>query len=1206
MRRLFAYTLVCFTCFSAPVMAQDDEESGGMLVDFLQDTLSDDSRYIKVIGLDGALSARATIKQITIADDDGIWLTINDAVLDWNRLALVRGRFSVNALNAAEIIIDRAPAPVATDTPLPAPEATPFQVPELPVAIELGEISVGRLVLGKPVIGIAAELELSGALTLADGALDTKLDITRLDRVGDTVDLIAKFANETSHITLDLAVVEAAGGLISTALHIPDQPPLRLSAKGGGPVTDFTARIALATDGVDRVAGQVRLQKAAAPDEGAESGVAFSADLAGDVTPLLAPDYHDFFGTDTKLDLKGQRDGDGHLAIDTFNVASNALMLNGALDIAASGDIAKVLLQGRIAPPAGTEVVLPMTGPRTAISAAQLTARLDAATGNRWDLALTLDGLTRPDLAVRHAEIRADGTLDQGDLTQMAGNLTAALNGLAFTDTALAQAVGQDVTLKGEFALKGDGALELSQVALTGSDYTGALDGRLQGLESGFAMDGTARIGAADLSRFSGLAGRPLAGAITARLEGKGAPLGGHFDFKLDAKADNLSADIEQLDPLITGQTTLKLVATRGADGLDIHEFRLDGTALSAHASGAVRSRGSDLTFEAQLDDISRVVKELSGPVSLKGDVTQDSAGTLSGKVRVDAPDASFADLAGSMAKDGAIDLTFLAQLGDVSQFVKEVSGPVSLKGDVTRDSTGALAGKVRVDGPEASFADLAGSLATDGSIVLTYDALLAHAERFVPEIRGNLTAKGTAGRKGTLWQVDGDATGPAGIKANVAGTWDQASGLADLETVGQLQLAAANRFIAPRSVLGPANFDLALKGKPDLSAISGTIKTTGTKVALPHVGQTINDINATVSLKEGQANVTLTGALAAGGTFRVSGPITLSPPFQGTITTELQQIVLTDNISYTSSANGRLVFSGPLTGNANLSGQIVFGETEINLNAASGSASAAPIPEIAHTGESSSQRSTRSKAGLIKTSSASSGPVIGLDITLSAPNKVFARGRGLQAELGGTIVVRGTSQQVAPAGQIELIRGNMDLLGRRLKLTKGLVSLQGKLEPYVEFAATTTTSEGSATLEISGPLSSPEIKVFSDPERPSEEALAMLIFGNRFAEMSPIAIAQMAASVAQLSGKGGGGVTDKARKGLGVDTLDVGTDEDGNASVGAGVYVLDNVYTDFSVNTNGDTELNLNLDVSDNFTLKGTVDNAGDTSMGMFFERDY
>jgi len=420
-----------------------------------------------------------------------------------------------------------------------------------------------------------------------------------------------------------------------------------------------------------------------------------------------------------------------------------------------------------------------------------------------------------------------------------------------------------------------------------------------------------------------------------------------------------------------------------------------------------------------------------------------------------------------------------------------------------------------------------------------------------------------------------------------------------------EVQMAAINRMLKPNSIVGLAKFDLALDGKPDLAGVSGTITTSNATFVLPSLAQSIENINTTVKLADGQATLSMTAALAAGGTFRVTGPIILAPPFQGTITTDLQQIILTDNISYTSVANGQLIYSGPLTGNANLSGQIVFGDTEINLNTASGSVGAAPIPDIIHRDESSAQMATRARAGLVKSSSGSSGPVIGLDIILSAPQRVFARGRGIQAELGGQIQVRGTTEQVVPSGQIELIRGNMNLLGRNLKLTKGIVSLQGKLEPYVEFEATTTTSDGSATIQIAGPLGTPKVEVFSDPERPSEEALAMLIFGNRAAEMSPLAIAQMAASLAELSGKGGG-TTGKVREGLGVDSLDVGSDDDGNAQVGVGFYVLDNVYTDFSVNTRGDTELNLNLGVSNNITLKGTVDNTGATSMGVFFERDY
>ena len=55
-----------------------------------------------------------------------------------------------------------------------------------------------------------------------------------------------------------------------------------------------------------------------------------------------------------------------------------------------------------------------------------------------------------------------------------------------------------------------------------------------------------------------------------------------------------------------------------------------------------------------------------------------------------------------------------------------------------------------------------------------------------------------------------------------------------------------------------------------------------------------------------------------------------------------------------------------------------------------------------------------------------------------------------------------------------------------------------------------------------------------------------------------------------------------------------------------AGAYLGENVYTDVTVNGAGETELNLNLDVSPSVTLKGSTSTDGDTSVGVFFERDY
>jgi len=1128
----------------APLRAQaQGDDAGGLLVRFLEDTLSDDNRRIEVTGLEGAFSARATIEKLTVSDAQGVWLTISGAVLDWNRTDLLRGKFSVNALTADEIIVARKPLP-GDAVDLPSPEATPFALPELPVALELGEIGVERFELGEEVMGIAAALRMSGTLTLAEGALDTALAVTRLDRPGDAVDLVAQYANDTRRIVLDLKVIEDAGGLISTALNMPDRPPLLFTAKGDGPVDDFTADIALVTEDAQRIGGAVRLrgvepQEGTAPDT--PLGTRFSADLSGDITPMLPPDYRAFFGPDTRLALDGVSLPDGRLEVGQLDLSSDALTLNGRLSVASGGTLESALLHGRIAPPSGDSVLLPLGGPQTRIGAARLTLRMDGTDASDWDLTLSADRVERPDLTLRRANLTGQGTLDQSAGLTLEGTLRAGLSGLDFTDPALARAVGSEVTLDGDFALTG-GTLTLQGFDLEGSDYTASLDGTLDGLDSGFDMAGRLRLGAADLGRFSGLAGRDLGGAVTADLSGSGAPLSGSFDLKLDMRAMDLSAGFAQIDPLIAGATVVSLDAARDTGGLTIRRFTLDGSALTAEAQGTLASTDSALGFRAALDDLARITPSVSGPLTLSGD---------------------------------------LDQAGDNWQ------------------------GKITLKGPDSSHADLAGRFSPDGRADLTFDALLDRIQRFVPELPGQATAKGSARRDDAgQWSIEADATGPAGVSARIAGGFDETTGSADLTARGDLRLEAANPFIKPNSITGRAEFDLALKGPPALSSLSGRITTAGTRMAIPSAAQTIENISGGITLDDSRADIALDAALGAGGGLRLSGPVALTPPYDGRIGIELQNLVLTDNKSITSSANGRLTLSGALTAGPLLSGRIEFGETEINLSAVSGSAAAAPIPPISHRNEPAAVRATRARAGLIDTGNGGSGPAIGLDVDLVALNRVFARGFGLQAELGGALHLGGTAAAVQPVGQIALIRGTLDIIGRRLKLTKGIVTMQGDLTPYVEFESSTTTEDGRATIEIAGPIDGPKVSVFAEPERPAEEALAMLVFGSRVADLSPFVIAKMAASLATLGRSGG--AKDRVRKAIGVDTVDIGTDASGAGQVGAGTYLSDNVYTDFNVNTLGETELNLNLDLSKSLTVKGSVSNSGDTGIGLFYERDY
>ena len=89
-------------------------------------------------------------------------------------------------------------------------------------------------------------------------------------------------------------------------------------------------------------------------------------------------------------------------------------------------------------------------------------------------------------------------------------------------------------------------------------------------------------------------------------------------------------------------------------------------------------------------------------------------------------------------------------------------------------------------------------------------------------------------------------------------------------------------------------------------------------------------------------------------------------------------------------------------------------------------------------------------------------------------------------------------------------------------------------------------------------------------------------------------------------AGKGGGGILAKRRKGFGLDDLDISTNAEGQTEVKAGKYISKNAYTEVEVGGEGKAKINLNLDVTPTVTLRGSVGAEGETSIGIFKEKDY
>ena len=239
-------------------------------------------------------------------------------------------------------------------------------------------------------------------------------------------------------------------------------------------------------------------------------------------------------------------------------------------------------------------------------------------------------------------------------------------------------------------------------------------------------------------------------------------------------------------------------------------------------------------------------------------------------------------------------------------------------------------------------------------------------------------------------------------------------------------------------------------------------------------------------------------------------------------------------------------------------------------------------------------------------TSSGGASAIYPLDIEITAPGRIFIRGRGLDAELGGQLNIRGTSGNIVPAGRFELVRGRIDILQQRFDLTEGVATLEGDFEPFIRLVATTESENGTTiNIIVEGPAGEPEVTFESSPELPQDEVLSQLIFGRDLDSNSPLQAVQLASAISTLAGKGGGALG-RFRETIGVDDLDVSTGDEGETEVRAGKRISDNVYTDVTVSGGGGTEVNLNLDIAKGITARGGVNQEGDTSIGVFFERDY
>ncbi len=185
----------------------------------------------------------------------------------------------------------------------------------------------------------------------------------------------------------------------------------------------------------------------------------------------------------------------------------------------------------------------------------------------------------------------------------------------------------------------------------------------------------------------------------------------------------------------------------------------------------------------------------------------------------------------------------------------------------------------------------------------------------------------------------------------------------------------------------------------------------------------------------------------------------------------------------------------------------------------------------------------------------------LGLDVSLTGNSGVYIRGFGIDAEVGGALHVGGTTGSPQAIGGLDLRRGRIEALGKRFEFTRGSLTFESSLVPYLDFEATTQTSDAVVTLSITGPANDPTIHFTSSPELPEEEILSRLLFERSVGTLSPVQAVQLVDAVAQMTGAvAQGGIFARVREATGLDDLDIRQTEAGGTTVGVGARINDNV----------------------------------------------
>jgi translocation and assembly module TamB len=228
------------------------------------------------------------------------------------------------------------------------------------------------------------------------------------------------------------------------------------------------------------------------------------------------------------------------------------------------------------------------------------------------------------------------------------------------------------------------------------------------------------------------------------------------------------------------------------------------------------------------------------------------------------------------------------------------------------------------------------------------------------------------------------------------------------------------------------------------------------------------------------------------------------------------------------------------------------------------------------------------------------------LDVRIRAPGRVFTRGRGLDAEWALDLRLEGSSNNPRLYGTARAVRGTLALSGQPFEIEDARITFAGDpLDAQIDLTAVRDTADLTARIRLIGTARNPEITFSSDPPLPEDEILPQLLFGRSVEDLSALEAAQLAASLAALSGRASLDLVDAARAAAGLDRFNVRQDEDGGFLVAGGVYLTRDVYVEVARTGLGQAQTRVEYTIRPRLVLITSFLGNGDQRVSLRWRRE-